>query len=77
MSIRYASMDNDLDLIIVAGGTNVKLETINDLTDISFYGALNVLCDGLIKKYVGKRIVFMTSLLIIIKMKVQMLMEIH
>lgn len=66
MSIRYTEMIN-ADLVIVAGGTNdygtnVALGTIADQTDISFYGALNVLCDGLQSKYQGKRIVFITPL---------------
>lgn len=67
MSIRYTDMDNDADLIVVAGGTNdygtnVPLGSINDTTDISFYGGLNVLCDGLQSKYLGKRIVFITPI---------------
>lgn len=67
MSTRYSNMDNDADLIVVAGGTNdygtdVVLGTIADTTDVSFYGALNVLCNGLQTKYLGKRIVFITPI---------------
>lgn len=67
MSIRYTEMINGADLVIVAGGTNdygtnVALGTIADQTDVSFYGALNVLCDGLQSKYPGKRIVFITPI---------------
>jgi lysophospholipase L1-like esterase len=64
---RYSAMDNNADLIAVLGGTNdfghnTPLGTIADKTDISFYGALNVLMSGLIAKYLGKRIIFMTPL---------------
>lgn len=64
---RYAAMDDDADLIVVFGGTNdfgfnTPLGTIVDTTDISFYGALHVLMQGLINKYLGKRIIFMTPL---------------
>lgn len=67
MSIRYVDMIDGADLVIVAGGTNdygtnVVLGTIADTTDISFYGALHVLCDGLQSKYLGKRIVFITPI---------------
>ncbi len=69
MASRYVEMDDDADLIVVAGGTNdyghtdtAPFGTIADTTDISFYGALNVLCKGLIQKYIGKTIVFMTPL---------------
>jgi lysophospholipase L1-like esterase len=73
---RYQSMDNDADLIVVMGGTNdfrksVPIGTMSDRTDLTFYGALHVLCEGLIDKYyiqqgleVGKQkqIVFMTPI---------------
>jgi lysophospholipase L1-like esterase len=65
MSAIYSTMDDDADLICVMGGTNdygtnVGLGTIADTTDISFYGALDVLCNGLITKYKGKKIVFIS-----------------
>ena len=64
-SRRYTTMDNDADMVVVVGGTNdygtnVALGSIADTEDISFYGALNVLCKGLVEKYPGKRIVFIT-----------------
>lgn len=73
---RYQNMSNDADLIVVMGGTNdfrngVPLGTMSDRTDLSYYGALHVLCEGLIDKYyqaqgteIGKQkqIVFMTPI---------------
>lgn len=65
ISLRYSSMDAAADMVVIAGGTNdygtgVALGTIADTTDVSFYGALHVLCSGLCEKYPGKRIVFLT-----------------
>lgn len=65
ISLRYTRMDNTADMVVIAGGTNdygtgVTLGTIADTTDVSFYGALHVLCSGLCEKYPGKRIVFVT-----------------
>lgn len=65
ISLRYTRMDNAADMVVIAGGTNdygtgVALGTIADTTDVSFYGALHVLCSGLCEKYPGKRIVFVT-----------------
>ncbi len=65
ISLRYTRMDNAADMVVIAGGTNdygtgVVLGTIADTTDVSFYGALHVLCSGLCEKYPGKRIVFLT-----------------
>ena len=69
ISKRFLNMDDDADLIVVAGGTNdyghtdtAPFGTISDTTDISFYGALNVMCRGLVEKYLGKTIVFMTPI---------------
>lgn len=66
---RFASMNDDADLIIIFGGTNdhehadtAQFGTMSDREDISFYGALHVLMSGLIEKYLGKTIVFMTPL---------------
>ena len=55
------------DLIVIFAGTNdyghdTPMGTINDATDISFYGALNVIISGLMSTYPSKRIVFMTPL---------------
>lgn len=65
---RAPGMTNDLDLVVVLGGTNdyvtsVPLGTAADTTDVSFYGALDVLCNLLIAKYPSKRVVFVTPLL--------------
>lgn len=62
---RYSAMNDDAEFIVVFGGTNdfgfnTPIGTIADTTDISFYGALKVLMEGLINKYVGKRIAFIT-----------------
>ncbi len=63
---RYMNMD-DADLVCVLGGTNdfgtdVKLGNPNDMYENTFYGALNILCEGLAQKYSGKTIVFITPL---------------
>jgi lysophospholipase L1-like esterase len=64
---RYQSMDDDADLIIVFGGTNdywhetVPLGNDDESPDpTNFKGALNVLMAGLLNKYLGKEIVFIT-----------------
>ena len=62
---RYSSMDNDADIIYVMGGTNdfwtnVPLGSINDTTSDTFYGALKILCEGLINKYPNAFIFFGT-----------------
>ena len=63
----YTAMSDNADLVIIAGGTNdygtnVVLGTIADTTDVSFYGALNVLCSGLSTKYADKTVIFITPL---------------
>lgn len=68
ISLRYTYLPSDADLIIIAGGTNdwahsgVELGTMADKTNITFYGALHVLCIGLINRYPSKQIVFMTPI---------------
>lgn len=68
MCIRYVDMDDDADLVVVAGGTNDwnhNHTTLGDFGDKSihtFYGALDVLCRGLLAKYVGKNIMFITPI---------------
>lgn len=62
---RYPSLDDDADYILVYAGTNDIHNAIplgeTDSTDITtFYGALNVLCKGLLEKYPGKKIGFIT-----------------
>ena len=65
MSIRYSTMSDDLDVILVAGGVNdmglnIALGTLNDTTTSTFYGALKVLCEGLLTKYPKGTIIFIT-----------------
>ena len=64
MCIRAKEME-DGDMVIVAGGTNdygnnVVLGDINDKEDISFYGALDILCKTLKEKY--KKVYFITPI---------------
>lgn len=63
--IRYADMANGADVVIVMGGTNDKwhgstLGTMGDTTGATFYGAMDVLCQGLRSKYPTATIVFVT-----------------
>lgn len=63
---RYQNMA-DADAVFILGGTNdygtnVVLGTESDTTDVSFYGALDVLCRGLIEKYLGKTIVWISPI---------------
>lgn len=71
MCERYLSMDDDAQIVCVFGGTNdygrtsitnPNLGTINDTTSDSIYGAMDVLCKGLIKKYPKAIIFFITPL---------------
>lgn len=64
---RYTSMNDDADIITVFGGTNDYGAQIpigeDDSTDTTtFKGALNVMIDGLVNKYPGKRIGFITPM---------------
>lgn len=65
---RYSLMEDDADLIIVAAGTNdwqyglCPVGTMADRTSYTFYGAMHNLCGGLIEKYPGKQILFMTPI---------------
>lgn len=63
---RYTSMDNSADAVVVMGGTNDSLKTPlgnwDDTGITTFYGALNNLIQGLIDKYAGKPIIFMTPI---------------
>ena len=67
MCIRYVDMV-DADVIVVAGGTNdwehadVTLGQMGDTVTTTFYGALDTLCKGLIRKYPDKIIIFMTPI---------------
>ncbi|MED0936429.1 SGNH/GDSL hydrolase family protein [Bacillus mobilis] len=61
---RYVNMDNDADIITVMGGTNdfdgVPISSTNKYDKKTYKGALRVLIEGLLNKYPGKYIVFMT-----------------
>ena len=64
---RYTSMDDDADLVTVFGGINdllhrVPLGTMDDTDGTTFYGALKLLCEGLINKYPNSKIIFFTPL---------------
>ena len=65
MCVRYANMDNNADLICVMGGVNDRwfnnqLGNFGDTDPITFYGGMETLCDGLLTKYPGKTIIFIT-----------------
>jgi hypothetical protein len=61
-------MKDDADLIVVHAGTNdfqynwTPIGTMEDRTPYTFYGALHTILSGLIEKYKGKTIVFVTPL---------------
>ena len=65
---RYQCMDDDVDLVVIAAGTNdwsyadAPVGTFEDRIPTTFYGALHLLCLGLLDKYLGKQIVFMTPI---------------
>ena len=65
---RYEAMRDDVDAVVVFGGTNdfghgtATLGTFADRSDTTFYGACHRLFSGLVKKYLGKPIVIMTPL---------------
>ena len=55
------------DIICIFAGTNdyghdTPMGTISDATDISFYGALNVIIQGLVNKFPSSRLIFITPL---------------
>lgn len=61
MCIRYTTMDDDADVVIVMGGTNdflrvnAPLGTIDSTDTVTFFGAYNVLVQGLIAKYLTRK----------------------
>ncbi len=66
MAERYLSMPK-ADIVSVLGGVNdyvngVKLGTINDISNTTVYGALNILASGLKANYRNSFIFFMTPL---------------
>ena len=65
MCVRYADMDNTAELICVMGGVNdvwknSPMGAFGDTDITTFYGAMEVMCDGLLTKYPGKTIIFIT-----------------
>lgn len=67
MVTRYATMDDDADIVTVFGGINdmnnsLSLGTSSDRVKESFYGALHLLLSGLHKKYMGKRLGFISPI---------------
>ena len=62
--VRYATMDDDADIVVVAGGTNdANIATIGkygDTDNTTLYGALGFLMDALRTKYPTSQIIFMT-----------------
>ncbi|WOA56397.1 BppU family phage baseplate upper protein [Bacillus mycoides] len=63
----YVNMNNNADVITIFCGTNdygnqLTLGTINSTVKTEFYGALNILALGLIEKYPGKKIAFITPM---------------
>ncbi|MBQ7353527.1 MAG: SGNH/GDSL hydrolase family protein [Clostridia bacterium] len=67
-NMRVEALDSDADGIVVMGGTNdyghgqAPLGKFEDKDVYTFYGAMHVLCQSLIKKYIDKPIIFMTPL---------------
>ena len=60
-------MRDDAEVVLIAAGTNdfgtnVKLGTNKDMEDVSFCGALNVLCKGLKEKYPNAIVIFVTPI---------------
>lgn len=65
ISERYTTMDSTANLITVFAGINdygkgQPLGTPSDTTNKTYYGALDVLLKGLIKKYPGQKIAFIS-----------------
>lgn len=61
ISERYKDMLNDFDIVGFEGGRNdynknIPIGLDSDIDNTTFKGALNVLCQGMIKKYLGKKI---------------------
>lgn len=67
LSKGYKNMRDDAEVVLIAAGTNdfgtnVKLGTNKDMEDVSFCGALNVLCKGLKEKYPNAIVIFVTPI---------------
>jgi lysophospholipase L1-like esterase len=65
---RYTSMVNNADLVIIAAGTNdwqydwTPLGDMANRSEFTYYGALHTLCLGLLTKYPGKQLLFITPI---------------
>jgi lysophospholipase L1-like esterase len=64
---RYQSMEDDADIVIVWAGWNdinkpVPLGTFDSRDGTTYYGALHLIAEGLLTKYIGKKIFFCTLL---------------
>ena len=67
MSERWKSLPTDADVYIIFGGTNdyghgSKLGTIEDTTDVSFYGAMHQIITGIQGANPNAKLVFLTPL---------------
>ncbi|MEI2341606.1 SGNH/GDSL hydrolase family protein [Priestia megaterium] len=67
MVTAYLDFPSDADIITIFCGTNdygsqVALGTIDSTLNTEFYGALNILANGLIDKYPGKKIALITPM---------------
>lgn len=67
MSQRWKSLPTDADVYLVFGGTNdyghgSNLGTIEDVTDVSFYGAMHQIITGIQTTNPNARLVFLTPL---------------
>lgn len=67
MCARYSQMDASAQNIVVAAGVNditkeTPLGAVGDTTTATFYGALHVLLTGLLDRYPGKRILWITPI---------------
>lgn len=64
---RYQTMEDNADYITIFGGTNdhgnnIPIGQWGDEEKTTLYGAMKVLCEGLITKYMGKKIGFILPL---------------
>lgn len=67
MCVRYATMTEDADIITCFGGINdingnAPIGEMGDTESSTFYGAMDLLIRGLLYRYPGKRIGFITPL---------------
>ena len=67
LSLCYDRIEGEPGIIIIAVGTNdfgtgVPVGCPDDISDVSFYGALNVICAGITEKHPESRIFWLLSL---------------